>query len=64
MAVVEDGDIFRVTLDLRNTGVRAGKAVPQVYVGYAGEVGEPPQQLKGFDAVRLDVRRVARGRPW
>ena len=33
-----------------------GPARPsQVYVGYAGEVGEPPQQLKAFDAVRLEA---------
>ena len=52
--MAEVGDAFRVTFELRNTGSRRGKAVPQVYVGYAA-VGEPPQQLKAFDAVRLDA---------
>ena len=40
-----------------------GKAVPQVYVGYADEVGEPPRQLKAFDAVRLDVGESRYGDP-
>ena len=40
---------------MRNTGARRGKAVPQVYVGYAESVGEPPKQLKAFDAVWLDA---------
>ena len=28
--------------------------MPQVYVGYEESVGEPPAQLKAFDAVGLD----------
>ena len=51
----EAGDGFQVSFEVRNTGARRGKAVPQVYVGYAESVGEPPRQLKAFDAVRLDA---------
>ena len=29
--------------------------MPQVYVGYEESVGEPPAQLKAFDAVGLDA---------
>ena len=45
---------------LYNTGSRAGKAVPQIYVRYPPGAGEPGAQLKGFDAVRLEAgkRRV------
>jgi beta-glucosidase len=45
---------YRVRFALRNTGSRAGKAVPQIYVRYPPGAGEPGAQLKGFDAVRLD----------
>ena len=53
--VAEVGDGFQVSINVRNTGARRGKAVPQIYVGYAESVGEPPKQLKAFDAVRLDA---------
>ena len=52
--VEEVGEGFRVSFEVRNTGARRGKAVPQIYVGYEESVGEPPAQLKAFDAVRLD----------
>ena len=52
--VEEVGDAFRVSFEVRNTGARRGKAVPQVYVGYEESVGEPPAQLKAFDALGLD----------
>ena len=48
-------DAFRVRFALRNTGARAGKAVPQIYVRYPPGLGEPGAQLKGFDAIRLEV---------
>ena len=54
MDVEEIGDGFRVSFEVQNTGARRGKAVPQVYVGYEESVGEPPAQLKAFDAVWLD----------
>ncbi len=53
------GAVVRVTV--RNTGSRPGKAVPQVYVAYPDRAGEPPRQLRGFAAVRLqpgESRRV------
>jgi len=42
-----------VTFTVTNTGDRAGAAVPQVYVGDPPAVGEPPEQLKGFQRVSL-----------
>ncbi len=45
------GAVLRFTV--RNTGDRAGTAVPQVYVSAPKAAGEPPRQLKGFEKVRL-----------
>jgi beta-glucosidase len=49
------GNACQVRFALRNAGSRAGKAVPQIYVRYPPDAGEPGAQLKGFDAVRLEA---------
>ena len=41
------------TVDVTNTGTRAGAEVVQAYVGAPASTGEPPWQLKGFRKVRL-----------
>ena len=43
----------RVSLDVTNTGSRAGADVIQVYVAAPPAAGEPPKQLKGFAKVTL-----------
>ena len=43
----------KVSLVVKNTGSRAGAAVPQVYVGFPKKTGEPPRQLKGFRKLTL-----------
>jgi len=43
----------QVDFTVTNTGSRAGDDVPQVYVGYPAEAGEPPHQLRGFTRVSL-----------
>lgn len=45
-----------VTVHIRNTGERAGTAVPQVYVGPPVDPPVPmaPKELGGFDRVRLE----------
>jgi beta-glucosidase len=48
----EDGSAL-VDVSLKNTGVRAGSEVVQVYVGFPASAGEPPKQLKGFQKVYL-----------
>ena len=50
-----DGEI-RVSFTVENTGDRAGKAVPQVYLGLEG-TGEdrPVRELKGFTKVALEA---------
>jgi beta-glucosidase len=42
-----------VDVTVTNTGRRAGTAVVQAYVRYPGAAGEPPEQLRAFDAVPL-----------
>ncbi|MEJ7582597.1 MAG: fibronectin type III-like domain-contianing protein [Acidimicrobiales bacterium] len=52
----------RIAFDVKNTGDRAGFAVPQVYVKFPPTAGEPPQQLKGFDRLLIPpnaTRQVA-----
>ena len=46
-------DSATVTVDVTNTGSVAGAETVQVYVGDPASVGEPPEQLKGFDKVSL-----------
>lgn len=50
------GDTVEVTVSVTNSGNRAGRAVPQLYVGMprpaAGTV-QPPSQLKAFESVDL-----------
>jgi beta-glucosidase len=46
--------LLGVTFTVRNIGSRSGKAVPQLYVTFPPEAGEPPAQLKAFQAVRLE----------
>ena len=55
-----DGNVT-VSLDVSNTGSRAGAEVVQVYVAAPLDAGEPPKQLKGFAKVELkpgEMRRV------
>lgn len=51
----------QVAVTVRNSGDRAGVAVPQVYVGFPPAAGEPPRQLAAFGRVPLapgETRRV------
>jgi beta-glucosidase len=52
---------MQVSVDISNTGQRAGAEVVQVYVAAPATAGEPPKQLKGFAKVMLqpgEMRRV------
>jgi beta-glucosidase len=42
-----------VVVRVRNQGLRAGSAVPQVYLGFPEAAREPPKQLKGFARLTL-----------
>lgn len=50
----------RVSLDVTNTGPRAGAEVVQVYVASPPDAGEPPKQLRGFAKVTLRVGETER----
>ena len=47
------GGGLTVSFDVRNTGKRTGKAVPQVYVSPKAGGWEAPQRLAGFSKVEL-----------
>jgi len=47
------GGVLTVSFDVRNTGARTGKAVPQVYVSPKAGGWEAPQRLAGFKKVEL-----------
>ena len=49
--VTEDRIVARFTV--RNTGKRAGRAVPQVYVGPVAGGWEAPKRLGGFDKIEV-----------
>jgi beta-glucosidase len=54
MTVEKSGDGLHVSLDLTNTGARAGAEVVQVYVGQPKcSVPRPVRELKGFEKVSL-----------
>jgi beta-glucosidase len=42
-----------VSFDLKNSGTRSGKEVPQLYLVFPKESAEPPQVLRGFDSIFL-----------
>jgi beta-glucosidase len=48
---VTGGDTLTVSFDVANTGARAGKDAPQVYL--TGAAGKPLQRLIGFEKVAL-----------
>lgn len=49
-----------VSFTLGNNGSREGVEVPQLYVGFPSSAGEPPHQLKGFQAARLGKGKSTR----
>ncbi|CAN5194016.1 beta-glucosidase [soil metagenome] len=51
-AASKDG-VLTVSFDVKNTGARAGKAVPQVYVSPKAGGWEAPQRLAGFKKLEL-----------
>ena len=56
LTLTKTADGARATAVVRNTGSRAGTAVPQLYLGLpdpAADVPQPPSSLKGFEKVTL-----------
>jgi len=52
--------VEKLSVDVTNTGHRAGAEVVQLYVGMPAITDEPPQQLKGFQKVTLDPGQTQR----
>ncbi len=51
----EDKDAIELDFEVENVGARAGKAVPQLYVGApSGGLERPLRELEGFAALHLD----------
>jgi len=44
----------KISLTVTNTGAVRGAEVPQVYLGFPAESGEPPKRLVGFEKVWLE----------
>lgn len=53
LAAVQTGHGYTLSVDVTNTGRRAGTAVPQAYVTFPSAAGEPPRQLVAFKPVAL-----------
>lgn len=53
-ATLDEKTPVRVSVTVSNTGDRAGAEVPQVYLGFPPEAGEPPKRLVGFEKVWLE----------
>ena len=42
-----------VSVDITNTGPVSGADIPQLYLGFPSEAGEPPKQLKSFKKTQI-----------
>ena len=51
---VTSGKSVEVSFSVKNTGLRAGAEVAQVYLGLPASAGEPPKRLVAWEKVRLD----------
>lgn len=63
LEVAAQGELFLVSVTVRNTGSRAGWATPQLYLGLpapAETVPQPPRALKGFSKIWLERGASAR----
>ncbi len=60
LAVRKSRSAVRLTFTVTNIGTRTGVSVPQAYVRFPREVGEPPQQLKAFERQVLPAHAAQR----
>jgi len=51
---VASGKSVEVSFSVKNTGLRAGAEVAQVYLGLPASAGEPPKRLVAWEKVQLD----------
>ncbi len=45
--------VYEISFDVQNSGGRDGAAIPQVYLGFPADSGEPPKVLRKFSRHRL-----------
>jgi beta-glucosidase len=57
---ISGNGVEKLSVDVTNTGHRAGAEVVQLYVGMPATADEPPQQLKGFQKVMLEPGQTQR----
>jgi beta-glucosidase len=55
---VMQGQALKVTFNVKNTGVRPGAEIAQVYVSLPASAGEPPKRLVAWDKVQLAPGQV------
>jgi len=49
------GTGIKVVATIKNTGAVPGTEIPQLYLGFPPNAGEPPKVLRGFDEVFLQT---------
>jgi beta-glucosidase len=47
--------VATISVNVTNSGARAGHDVPQLYLGFPASAGEPPKNLRGFQRVFLEA---------
>jgi beta-glucosidase len=58
-STLKEGETAMVSVEVKNTGARAGDEVVQMYVSHEGsKVGRPVKELKGFARVSLQAGEV------
>ena len=58
LQVEQDESSIKVKFHVRNTGDREGDCIPQLYLGFPADSGEPPKLLKAFKKVRVEKRET------
>lgn len=56
----KDGVLATATVTVSNQGDRDGAEVPQAYIGFPEDAGEPPKLLRGFDKVFIKKGKKAK----
>ena len=53
LTISTSGSGITVVVTIKNTGAVPGTEIPQLYLGFPANAGEPPKILRGFDEVFL-----------
>ena len=55
LKISTSGTGIEVVATIKNTGAVPGTEIPQLYLGFPANAGEPPKVLRGFDEVFLQA---------